>query len=125
MHCIWINCRIYTLLCTHWIAENMVVYTVPAALFPALSYAVYTIKEGLPGRWQKVSQYLVNLCRLNPAIMNSTPLKVSFVVILFCVCGLECACVCCVGVVCYLNLKNQFQYGSLHPRWTPTSFPLS
>ena len=56
----------------------MPTFDVPVAILPVLSFALQTIKEGVPSRYEKISKYLQEYATKNPAIMTSTTVKVSF-----------------------------------------------
>ena len=67
----------YTLNCIFFFTcDSMPVYSVPAALFPALAYASSVIKDGVPNRWKKIQKYLEQFCSQNPATINTSPIKV-------------------------------------------------
>ena len=53
-------------------------YLVPAAILPALSFALQAIPEGVPTRWTKIDKYLKQFCEKHPDVLSSTPIEVSF-----------------------------------------------
>lgn len=52
-------------------------YLVPAAVLPAFSFALKTIKDGVPSRFIKIAAYMKEFVEKNPAILDSTRIEVS------------------------------------------------
>jgi len=55
----------------------MPVLNIPAAILPALSYAVTTIPEAIPSRWEKIANFMHSYLSKNNSLLLSTCIKVS------------------------------------------------